>query len=52
VAEVVEQSAEVIDTAMAQLGGTVVRRSVDEVEAEIAAAARAQREAKRKAARS
>ena len=48
-AEVREQSPEVIDTAMARLGGTVVRRSVYEVEAEIAAAEKAQREARRKA---
>jgi uncharacterized membrane protein len=48
-AQVVEQSPEVVDAAMAQLSGTVVRRSVAEVEAEIAAAEEAQREAKRKA---
>jgi uncharacterized membrane protein len=48
-AEVSEQSPEVIDTAMARLGGTVVRRPVDDVEAEVAAAEHAQREAKRKA---
>ncbi len=48
-AEVTEQSAEVVDTAMARLGGTVLRRSVDDVEAEIAAAEKAQREAKREA---
>ncbi len=48
-AEVTEQSSEVIDTAMARLGGTVLRRSVDEVEAEIAAAEKAQREAKKQA---
>ena len=48
-AEVREQSPEVIDTAMARLGGTVVRRPVYEVEAEIAAAEKAQREARRKA---
>jgi uncharacterized membrane protein len=47
--EVSEQSTEVIDTAMARLGGTVVRRAASEVEAEIAAAEHAQREAKRKA---
>jgi uncharacterized membrane protein len=48
-AEVSEQSPEVIDTAMAGLGGTVMRRPADEVEAEIAAAEHAQREAKRAA---
>jgi hypothetical protein len=36
-AELTEHSSEVIDTAMARLGGIVLRRSVDEVEAEIAA---------------
>jgi uncharacterized membrane protein len=48
-AQVEEQSPEVIDAAMARLSGTVVRRSVIDVEAEIAAAEEAQREAKRKA---
>ena len=48
-AEVSEQSPEVIDTAMGKLGGTVLRRPVGEVEAEVAAAEHAQREAKRKA---
>ena len=48
-AQVEEQSPEVIDAAMAGLSGTVVRRSVADVEAEIAAAEEAQREAKRKA---
>ena len=48
-AQVEEQSPEVIDAAMARLSGTVVRRSVIDVEAEIAAAEDAQREAKRKA---
>lgn len=48
-AEVNEQSPEVIDTAMARLGGTVLRRPVGEVEAEVAAAEHAQRAAKRKA---
>jgi uncharacterized membrane protein len=50
-AQVTEQSPEVVDTAMANLGGSVLRRSVDDVEAEIAAAEKAQREAKREAAR-
>ena len=44
-AQVIEQSAEVVETAMAGLGGTVLRRPMDEVEAEIAAAEKAQREA-------
>jgi len=48
-AEVNEQSPEVVDTAVAELGGTVLRRPVAEVEAEIAAAEEAQREAKRMA---
>ena len=48
-AEVTEQSPEVVDTAMAQLGGTVLRRPVVEVEAEIAAAEKAQRQAQSKA---
>jgi uncharacterized membrane protein len=48
-AQVEEQSPEVVDAAMARLSGTVVRRSVADVEAEIAAAEDAQREAKRKA---
>jgi uncharacterized membrane protein len=48
-AQVVEQSPEVVDTAMARLSGTVVRRPVYEVESEIAAAQEAQREAKKEA---
>src|SRR6201985_3160014 len=48
-AEVSEQSPEVIDTAMTRLGGTVLRRRSQHVEAEIAAADHAQREAKRTA---
>jgi uncharacterized membrane protein len=48
-AEVSEQSPEVIDNAMTRLGGTVLRRRSDDVEAEVAAAEHAQREAKRKA---
>jgi uncharacterized membrane protein len=48
-AEVGEQSPEVIDTAMEGLGGTVLRRSVDDVEAEIAAAEKAQHEAAKQA---
>jgi uncharacterized membrane protein len=50
-AEVTEQSPEVVDTAMAGLGGTVLRRSVYDVEAEIAAAEKAQHDAKRAAAK-
>jgi uncharacterized membrane protein len=50
-AEVTEQSPEVVDAAMADLGGTVLRRPVYEVEAEIAAAEQAQRKAKREADR-
>jgi uncharacterized membrane protein len=48
-AQVNEQSPEVVDTAMARLGGTVLRRSMDDVEAEIAAAEDAQRAAKKAA---
>jgi uncharacterized membrane protein len=48
-AQVVEQSPEVFDTAMARLSGTVVRRSVYDVKSEIVAAEEAQREAKREA---
>ena len=48
-AQVVEQNPEVLDTAMAQLGGTVVRRPVYEIEDEIARAQEAQREAKKQA---
>ena len=48
-AQVTEQSPEVIDTAMARLGGQVMRRPVFEVEQEIAAAQEAQRKAEREA---
>jgi uncharacterized membrane protein len=48
-AEVDEQSDEVVDQAMARLGGTVLRRGVDDIEGEIAAAEHAQRAAKREA---
>jgi uncharacterized membrane protein len=48
-AQVSEPSPEIIDTAMAKLGGSVLRQSVDDVEAEIAAAEDAQKAAKRKA---
>ena len=48
-AQVKEQSPEVIDTAMARLGGEVMRRPVVHVEDEIAAAQEAQRKATREA---
>ena len=48
-ADVLETSPVAIDAAMANLGGTVVRRSGADVRAEIAAAEEAQREAKKKA---
>jgi uncharacterized membrane protein len=48
-AQVTEQSPEVIDTAMAKLGGQVLRRPVVDVEQEIAAAEEAERNAKREA---
>ncbi len=48
-AQLQEPSIEVVDAAMADLGGTVLRRGVDDVEAEIAAAEDAQREAKKAA---
>jgi uncharacterized membrane protein len=49
IAVATEQSPEVFDTAMSSLGGTVVRRSLDVVLAEIAAAEDAQRAADREA---
>jgi uncharacterized membrane protein len=48
-AQVDEQSPEVIDAAMARLGGQVMRRPAFEVEQEIAAAEDAQRKAEREA---
>jgi uncharacterized membrane protein len=45
-AEVSEQSPEVVDAAVERLGGTVIRRPLLDVEAEIAAAEDAQRAAK------
>ncbi|HET9119839.1 MAG TPA: DUF1269 domain-containing protein, partial [Solirubrobacterales bacterium] len=48
-AEVTEENPEVIDSAAERLGGTVVRRSLDDVEAEIAAAEDAQAAAKKAA---
>jgi uncharacterized membrane protein len=47
--QVTEQSPEVIDSAMARLGGAVMRRPVVHVEEEIAAAQEAQRQATREA---
>jgi uncharacterized membrane protein len=44
-----EPSTEIVDAAMADLGGTVVRRAVADVEAEIAAAEDAERKAKHEA---
>jgi uncharacterized membrane protein len=48
-ADVSEESPVAIDAVMANLGGTVLRRSADDVQAEVAAAEEAQREAKRQA---
>ena len=48
-AEVNERSLEVLDTAMSAMDGTVLRRSVADVEAEISAAEEAQRAAKKQA---
>ena len=48
-ADVIEESQVAIDAAMANLGGTVLRRSAGDVQAEVAAAEEAQREAKKKA---
>jgi uncharacterized membrane protein len=48
-AVVTEPSPEVVDAAMAALGGTVLRRSVYEVEAEVAAIEKAERKAAREA---
>jgi len=48
-ADVIEESPVAIDAAMANLGGTVLRRSAGDVQAEVAAAEEAQREAKKKA---
>jgi uncharacterized membrane protein len=47
--QVTEQSTEVIDTAMQRLGGEVHRRTVEDVEAEVAATEKATRKAKREA---
>jgi hypothetical protein len=48
-ARVGEQTPEAVDLAMSQLGGTVLRRDEYDVEAELAAAEEAQRQAKRQA---
>jgi uncharacterized membrane protein len=48
-AQVTEQSPEVIDAAMARLGGEILRRPAVDVEEEIAAAEEAQRKAKHEA---
>jgi uncharacterized membrane protein len=48
-AEVGEQSTDIVDNAMRNLGGEVLRRSADEVEAEVATTENAQRKAKREA---
>ena len=48
-AQLDEQSPEVIDSAVERLGGSVVRRPLEQVEAEIAAAEDAQRAAKKAA---
>jgi uncharacterized membrane protein len=45
-ADLDEQGTEVIDNAMSELGGEVLRRSACDVEAEVAAAEKAQRKAK------
>jgi uncharacterized membrane protein len=49
IAELSEQSDEVVDAAMARLGGTVVRRPLEQVQAEIAAAEDAQEAAAKEA---
>lgn len=49
VADVSEDSPVAIDAVMANLGGTVLRRSAGDVQAEVAAAEEAQREAKKQA---
>jgi uncharacterized membrane protein len=48
-AQVSEQSPDVVDAAMERLGGTVLRQSLDDVQAEIAAAEDAQAAARREA---
>ena len=48
-AEADEQSADVVDNAMTSLGGSVLRRSLDDVQAEVAAAEEAQQAAAQEA---
>jgi uncharacterized membrane protein len=49
VAQLVERDPAILDSAMAELGGRVVRRPLDEVEAEAAVAEEAQRKAEKEA---
>ena len=49
IAEADEQSPEVVDAAMTRLGGNVLRRAIDDVQAEIAAAEDAQQAAAKEA---
>jgi len=49
VAELVERNPGVVDSTMAELGGRVLRRPLDEVEAEVAAAEKAERTAEKEA---
>ncbi len=49
VAELVEPNPAMTDSAMAELGGRVLRRPLDEVEVEVAAAEKAQRKAEKEA---
>jgi uncharacterized membrane protein len=49
IADLTEQTPEVVDTAMAPLGGSVLRRPLEEVQAEIATAEDAQKAAAREA---
>jgi uncharacterized membrane protein len=49
VAELVERDPAIVDSTMAEIGGRVLRRTLDEVEAEVAAAEKAQRKAEKEA---
>jgi uncharacterized membrane protein len=49
VAELVEERPETIDAAMSQLGGSVLRRPLDDVKSEVAVADKAQRQAEKEA---
>jgi hypothetical protein len=49
VAELVERDPAIVDSAMAELGWRVLRRTLDEVEAEVAVAEKAQRKVEKKA---